>query len=219
MGRVFTRAELERLADICLRHSILICSDEIHCDLLAPGLTHVPIASIAPEIARRTATLMAPSKTFNIAGLRCSFAVVQDTDLRKRLTTPSVRDFSHVNNFGLAAAIAAYRDGQPWLDEVLPYLDGNRAALVDFVRREMPRIRVTAPEATYLAWLDCRECGIPGSPYQFFLDRARVALSDGPAFGTGGEGFVRLNFGCPRATLTEALCRMKAALASRTPPP
>jgi len=214
VGRVFTRAELERLADICLRHNILICSDDIHCDLLSPGMTHVPIASIAPEIARRTVTLMAPSKTFNIAGLRCSFAVVQDPDLRKRLTKPSVRDFSDVNNFGLAAAIAAYRDGQPWLDEVLAYLDGNRTALVEFVRREMPRILVSAPESTYLAWLDCRDAGIPGSPCQFFLDRARVALSDGPAFGTGGEGFVRLNFGCSRATLMEALRRMSAAMIS-----
>jgi cystathionine beta-lyase len=212
VGRAFTRLELERLAGICLRRDILICSDEIHCDLLSPGVTHIPVASIAPEIAQQTVTLMAPSKTFNVPGLRCSFAVVPDAALRKRLAKAHAADFSEVNNFGLSAAIAAYRDGQPWLDQLLAYLDGNRTALVEFVRREMPRIRVAAPEATYLAWLDCRESGTPGRPYRFFLERARVALSDGPTFGTGGEGFVRLNFGCPRATLMEALRRMKAAL-------
>jgi cysteine-S-conjugate beta-lyase len=213
VGRVYTRGELERLAEICLRHDVLICADEIHCDLLAPGFTHTPIASIAPEIAFRTVTLMAPSKTFNLPGLRFSFGIVPDPDLRRHLTKPYAADFSDVNNFGLVAATAAYRDGQPWLDALLPYLAANRDAVVDFVRREMPRLTVVAPEATYLAWLDCRESGIPGSPYQFFLDRARVALSNGRDFGTGGEEFVRLNFGCPRATLMEALGRMKAALA------
>jgi len=213
VGRVYTRRELERLAEICLRHDVLICADEIHCDLLAPGVTHTPIASMAPEIARRSVTLMAPSKTFNVPGLRSSFAVVPDPELRRRLVKPYAADFSDVNNFGLAAATAAYRDGQPWLDALLAYLAGNRDAVVDFVRRELPGITVVAPEATYLAWLDCRERGLPGSAYRFFLDRARVALSDGPAFGTGGDGFVRLNFGCPRATLMEALGRMKTALA------
>ena len=213
VGRVYTRRQLERLAEICLRHDVLICADEIHCDLLAPGVTHTPIASMAPEIARRSVTLMAPSKTFNVPGLRSSFAVVPDPELRRRLVKPYAADFSDVNNFGLAAATAAYRDGQPWLDALLAYLAGNRDAVVDFVRRELPGITVVAPEATYLAWLDCRERGLPGSAYRFFLDRARVALSDGPAFGTGGEGFVRLNFGCPRATLMEALGRMKTALA------
>jgi cystathionine beta-lyase len=214
VGRVYTRRELERLAEICLRLDVLICSDEIHCDLLSPGFTHTPIAALAPEIARRTVTLMAPSKTFNVPGLRFSFAVVPDPDLRRRLTKPDIAEFSEVNNFGLAAAIAAYREGEPWLDALLGYLAGNRDAVVDFVRRELPGITTFPPEATYLAWLDCRESGIPGSAYRFFLDRARVALSDGAAFGTGGEGFVRLNYGCPRATLMEALRRMKAALSA-----
>jgi cystathionine beta-lyase len=213
VGRVFTPRELERLAEICLRHDVLICSDEIHCDLLGPSVTHTPIASLAPEIAQRSVTLMAPSKTFNVPGLRFSFGIVPDPDLRRRLTKPYAAEFSDVNNFGLAAATAAYRDGQPWLDALLAYLARNRDTVVDFVRREMPSIGVTAPEATYLAWLDCRKSGIPGSPYRFFLDRARVALSNGRDFGTGGEGFVRLNFGCPRATLMAALERMKAALA------
>jgi cysteine-S-conjugate beta-lyase len=213
VGRVYTPSELGRLAEICLRRGVLICSDEIHGDLLAPGFTHTPIASLAPEIAQRTVTLMAPSKTFNVPGLRFSFGIVPDAELRRRLTKPYAADFSDVNNFGLAAATAAYRDGQPWLDALLAYLAGNRAAVVDFVRRELPGVTTVAPEATYLAWLDCRGSRIQGSAYKFFLERARVALSDGPAFGTGGEGFVRLNFGCPRATLMDALGRMKAALA------
>ena len=210
VGRVFSRADLERLAATCLRRNIVICSDEIHCDLLFDGHRHVPVASIDPEIARRTVTLMAPSKTFNVPGLRCSFAVVPDAALRRRLAGDA--HFSEVNNMGLAAALAAYRDGQEWLDQALAYLQANRDFVADYVRREMPQIEMLAPEATYLAWLDCRKTGISGSPQKFFLDRARVALQDGAWFGTRGEGFVRLNFGCPRATLADALERMKAAL-------
>jgi cystathionine beta-lyase len=212
VGRAFCRDELIRLAEICLRHNVLICSDEIHCDLVFPNVSHTPIASLDADVARRTVTLMAPSKTFNIPGLRCSFAIVPDPALRQRIAVAGSADFAEVNNMGLVAALAAYRDGQAWLDRVLPYLETNRDLVIDFVRHEMPRVRVWLPEATYLAWLDCRDSGIPGSPYRFFLDRARVGLSDGPAFGTGGEGFVRLNFACPRATLMEALRRMKAAM-------
>jgi cysteine-S-conjugate beta-lyase len=212
VGRAFRRDELIRLAEICLRRNVLICSDEIHCDLVFPTAGHTPIASLDAEVARRTVTLMAPSKTFNIPGLRCSFAIVPDPALRRHIAVAGSADFAEVNNLGLVATLAAYRDGQEWLDRVLPYLETNRDVVIDFVRREMPGVRAWSPEATYLAWLDCRDSGIHGSPYQFFLDRARVGLSDGPAFGTGGDGFVRLNFACPRATLMEALTRMKAAL-------
>jgi len=213
VGRVFRRDELERLAEICLRHGVLMCSDEIHCDLVYPGAAHLPLASISPDVSRRTVTLMAPSKTFNIPGLRCSFAIVQDPELRARVAGDHGGDFAEVNNLGLVAATAAYRDGQPWLDEVLRYLEANRDFVVEFVRRELPGLTAVAPEATYLAWLDCRQSGITGDPYEFFLRRARVALSAGPSFGTGGEGFARLNFACPRATLIEALGRMRRALA------
>ena len=215
VGRVFSPADLERLAAICLRHDILICSDEIHCDLLFDGRRHVPIASLDREVARRSVTLMAPSKTFNVPGLRCSFAIVPDPALRRHFGDE--HDFSEVNNMGLAATLAAYRDGQDWLDQVLDYLQANRDFVVDYVRRELPGIAMVAPEATYLAWMDCRQSGITGSPQRFFLDRARVALHDGAWFGTRGEGFVRLNFGCPRATLAEALGRMKTALETVKP--
>jgi len=213
VGRVFSRADLERLAAICLRRNILICSDEIHCDLVFEGRHHVPIASLDPEVAGRSVTLIAPSKTFNVPGLRCSFAIIPDPALRRHFAGES--DFSEINNMGLAAALAAYRDGQEWLDQVLAYLQANRDCVMDFVRTELPGIEMTAPEATYLAWMDCRRSGITGSPQAFFLEHARVALHDGAWFGTRGEGFVRLNFGCPRSTLTEALGRMKESIVRR----
>ncbi|RLC75126.1 MAG: putative C-S lyase [Chloroflexi bacterium] len=212
VGRVFERAELEQLAEICLRHDVIICSDEIHCDLVFQGHPHVPIASLSPEIAAQTITLFAPSKTYNVAGLSCSAGVVQNPELRAKLKTAGAGLIPHVNVLGYTATLAAYRDGQEWLDEVLVYLEANRDHLLDYITAHLPNIKCQRPEGTYLAWLDCREAGIPGNPHKFFLERARVALNDGAVFGEGGEGFVRLNFGCPRTTLTEALERMRKAM-------
>lgn len=213
VGRVFRRDELERMAEICLRHNIIICSDEIHCDLVFEGYRHIPIATLSPEVAARTITLMAPSKTFNIAGLHCSVAIITNPDLRQKFKAAHKGLVHGVNLLGLVAALAAYRDGQEWLDELLRYLQANRDLLFDYVNEHLPGIKMCKPEGTYLAWLDCRAAGIPGNPHQFFLERAHVAVNDGPTFGRGGEGFVRLNFGCPRAMLLEALERMKMALA------
>lgn len=212
VGRVFEAAELERLAEICLRHDVVICSDEIHCDLVYQGHSHVPIASLAPEIAAQTITLFAPSKTYNVAGLSCSVGVVQNPDLRAKLEQAQAGLVRDVNVLGFTAALAAYRDCQAWLDALLAYLEGNRDYVLRYVATHMPGVKCQRPEGTFLAWLDCREASIPGSPHQFFLERARVALNDGATFGEEGEGFVRLNFGCSRATLTEALGRMRAAL-------
>jgi cystathionine beta-lyase len=212
VGRVFETTELERLAEICLRHDIVICSDEIHCDFIYQGHRHVPIASLSPEVAAQTITLLAPSKTYNIAGLSCSVGVIQNPDLRARLKQTCTGLVPHVNVLGYTAGLAAYRDGQAWLDALLVYLEENRDYLLKYTTTHMPGIKCKQPEGTFLAWLDCRETSIPGNPHQFFLERARVALNDGATFGRGGEGFVRLNFGCPRATLTEALERMQAAL-------
>jgi cystathionine beta-lyase len=211
VGRVFRRDELSQMAEICLRHNITICSDEIHCDLVFSGQEHVPIASMASEIARNAITLMAPSKTFNIAGLDCSFAVVQDKTLRKRFQHAHRGLVSGVNVMGWTAALAAYRDGQNWLSQALAYIEANRDYLYEHIRDELPQITMARPEGTYLAWLDCRSLGLD-NPYKFFLERARVALNDGSSFGRGGKGYVRLNFGCPRAMLVEALGRMKEAL-------
>jgi cystathionine beta-lyase len=212
VGRVFRREELERMAEICLRRNIVICSDEIHCDLVFQGSRHVPIASLAAEIADQTITLMAPSKTFNVPGLKCSVAIVQNPKLRKKLKRTHTGLVHGVNVMGYTAALAAYRDGQPWLDEVLRYLEANLDFLLQYVEVHLPGISMSRPEATYLAWLSCHEAGIPGNPHKFFLKQAKVAVSDGAIFGRGGEGFVRLNFGCPRSMLTEALDRMKEAL-------
>ncbi len=213
VGRVFERRELERIAEICLRRNVLICADEIHCDLLFSGFRHTPIASMDQEIARRTVTLMAPSKTYNIPGLHCSIAIVSDPVLRRKLVHSESRYFPEVNVLGFTAALAAYSRGQEWLDELLQYLEANRDFVFEFLAREIPEITGVKPEGTYLAWLDCRKAGIPGNPFRFFLEKAKVALFDGQQFGKGGDGFVRLNFGCPRATLSQALENMKAAMA------
>jgi cystathionine beta-lyase len=215
VGRVFRREELERMAESCLRRDVVICSDEIHCDLVFSGHRHVPIATLAPEIAERTITLMAPSKTFNIPGLHCSFAIVQNRELRKKLRATGKDLVPEVNILGYTAAVAAYRDGQPWLDEVLCYLETNRDFLARYTAQHLPGVTMARPEGTYLAWLSCHEAGIPGNPHRFFLDCARVAVSDGAIFGRGGEGFVRLNFGCPSSMLAEALDRMREALSTR----
>jgi cystathionine beta-lyase len=212
VGRVFREDELARMAELCLRHNLLICSDEIHCDLLFSGYRHIPIAALAPEIAARTITLMAPSKTFNIAGLHCSFAVVPDAELRQRYKAARRGIVDSVNLLGYTAALAAYQEGQSWLEALLRYLEANRDFAITFVRQHMAGIAVTPPEGTYLAWLDCRAAGIPGNAHAFFLKEARVAVNDGATFGPGGEGFVRLNFGCPRALLEEGLERMRATL-------
>jgi cystathionine beta-lyase len=212
VGRVYTRQELEKIADICLRHHLILCSDEIHCDLLYPGHRHIPIATLSPEVADHTVTLMAPSKTYNLAGLHCGFAVISNFGFQKIWNKTSLGILPGMNIMGQMAALAGFRDGQEWLDQVLVYLDENRRFLSRSVVDRLPGVRMTPMEATYLAWLDCRNAGIPGNPFEFFLKEACVALNDGVEFGKGGEGFVRLNFACPRKTLIEALERMSSAL-------
>ena len=213
VGRLFERRELEAMAETCLRRDLWIIADEIHGDLLFDGRQHVPMATLAPEVEQRTVTLLAPSKTFNVPGLKCAAAVVPNPALRERLTAAVSDLVPKLNVLGHTAAVAAYRDGDAWLEALLRYLEANRDFLVREVHARLPGVRVTAPEATYLAWLDCRETGL-ADPYAFFLERAKVALNDGRTFGPGGESFVRLNFGCPRALLAEAVARMAAALAA-----
>ena len=212
VGRVFTRPELEKMAEVCLRHRLLICSDEIHCDLVFPGSRHIPIASLSPEVAKWTITLMAPSKTYNLAGLRCGFAAIQNPELAKGWKKATLGLNPGVNIMGQVAALAGYREGKEWLDRVIAYLIDNRDFLYRTVPERLPGVRITRMEATYLAWLDCRKAGIPGNPFQFFLKEAKVALNDGDEFGRGGEGFVRLNFACPRKMLNDALGRMSGAM-------
>jgi len=212
VGRVFTRKELERMAELCLKHEVVIVSDEIHCEFVYPGHNHIPIASLSPEVEKQTITLLAPSKTYNIAGLHCAVGVVPNAELRKSLKAAQKGLVDEPDILSYTAALAAYRDGQPWLDQLLAYLRSNRDLTYDYVRQHMPGVSMALPEGTYLAWLDCRKAGIPGDPQKFFLERAHVALNAGPDYGRGGEGFLRLNFGCPRSILLQALERMERAL-------
>ena len=215
VGRVFRRDELEKMAEICLRRNVIICSDEIHCDLLYPGYRHIPMATLGAEVANHTVTLMAPSKTFNLAGLDFGFAIIQNPTLRRKWQAFSQGLIPGVNIMGHVAALAAFKEGQEWLDQVLQYLTANRDFLAHTLKEKLPEIRMTRMEGTYLAWLDCREAGIPGNPFEFFLREGKIALNDGSEFGRGGQGFVRLNFACPRKTLTEALDRMVFAMRRR----
>jgi cystathionine beta-lyase len=212
VGRVYRQAELETLAEICLSHGLVICSDEIHCDLVYPPHHHIPIATLGPEVENRTVTLMAPSKTYNIAGLECGYAIIKNPMLRKLWNDSAYGIVPRTNIMGQVAAIAGLREGKEWLEQVITYLQGNRDFLFEYLREKIPAIRMCDMEATYLAWLDCADTGIKRNPSQFFLKKAHVALSDGIEFGKGGEDFVRLNFACSRKILAEALERMKNAL-------
>ena len=214
VGRCYTREELINLAEICTRNDLIICADEIHCDLLLENSSHLPIASLSPEIAKRCITLMAPSKTFNIAGLYCGFAIIQNPSLRKRYQLAAQGIVPEVNLLGFTAALAAYKNGETWHKELMVYLNGNRNVFTDYVQEHLPMLRTTIPEGTFLAWLDCSATGIIGNQHEFFLNHAKVALNDGQRFGQGGNDFVRLNFGCSRSTLTQALMQMKFALAT-----
>jgi cystathionine beta-lyase len=214
VGRLYGRAELEGMAAACLRHEAFIVADEIHCDLLLDGRAHVPMAALAPEVEQRTITLMAPSKTFNLPGLKCAVGIIPDAALRERFVAAAADLVPKIGVLGYTGALAAYREGDDWLDALLRYLADNRDFLVRQVRATLPGVAVAPAEATYLAWLDCRASPTAGrDPHTFFLERAKVALNDGAAFGPGGAGFVRMNFGCPRPLLAEGLERMRAALA------
>jgi cystathionine beta-lyase len=213
-GRAFTRAELERLAELALERDWLVVSDEIHADLVYPPAVHVPFAALGPEIARRTVTLASATKAFNIAGLRCAVAHFGSEELQRRFNALPRHVRGGVESLGLHATQIAWTRCQPWLDAVLRYLEGNRDLVTAFVRERLPGVRIFPPEATYLAWLDCRELDLPNDPQRFFLEKARVALSRGPNFGQGGAGFVRLNFATSRAILDQALERMASASTS-----
>ena len=214
LARVWRRSELTRLAEFCERHDLVLCSDEIHCDLiLDPALPHIPTALLSPGIAARTITLMAPSKTYNVPGLGTSFAIIPDTKRRARFVRATAGVVAEVNNLGYTACEAAYRDSEPWRQALLAYLRGNRDYLLATIARELPGIRVEAPvEATYLLWMNVSALGLENPVAHF--EKHGVGLSDGAPFGSPKGAHVRLNFGCPRATLTEALRRMKAALAA-----
>ena len=211
VGRLWDWEELAALAQLAKRHDLIVCSDEIHADLiLEPGMRHRPLAMLDPDAARRTITLHAPSKTYNIPGLGCSFAVVAEPELRRKLRRAMAGIVPEVNLLGLAATEAAYRHGEPWRQALITYLRGNRDLVMTAVAN-MPGLRMTPVEATYLAWIDARDSGID-DPEAFFT-AAGVGLTDGAVFGL--PGFIRLNFACARSLLAQALKRMHRALSSR----
>jgi cystathionine beta-lyase len=214
-GRVFRREELEGIAELALRHDLVVVSDEIHADLVFSGGRHIPFASLAPEVAERTVTLTGASKAFNVAGLRCGIAIFGCEARQRRFDELPRHVRGGISMLGFEAIRMAWLHAQPWLDQVLPYLESNRDHVARFVAEEFPGARLHAPEGTYLAWIDFGPLELEPSPFDFFLQRAKVGLSAGPTFGAPGEGFVRLNFATSRAILGEALERMAKALRSR----
>lgn len=212
VGRVFTREELIRLGEICERHNLVICSDEIHNEIIYSGYHQTPIASISKELSRRTITFIAPSKTFNIAGLSCSVAIIENPEMREKYQRALKDLCSGVIGLSQEAGLAAYRDCDDWLQQANRYLQGNRDFLLQTLAEKMPQIGTNQIEATFLAWLDCSRCGIDGSPSAFFEKQAKVGLNDGAEFGSRYAHFARLNFGTNRALLTEALDRMAESL-------
>jgi len=227
VGRVWTREELERLAEICLANDCVIISDEIHCDLLLGRSKHIPTATLSREVEAKTITLMAPSKTFNLSGLSASFAIIPDADLRRRFERARAGQ-SGVNVLGLVAMEAALREGDDYLEQLNAYLTGNMNYFAGAVRRVsgVSIVPPEGPEGTYLAWVDMRELARERGMLKpdgriddealrdFMLHKARIATDPGYAFGPGGEGFHRFNLACPRSAVEEALARLEQAAGS-----
>jgi cystathionine beta-lyase len=211
-GRVYTADELAFRAELCLRHDMVLISDEIHCGLVLDGRRHIPAASLSPEIAARSVTLMAASKTWNVPGLKTAFAIVPDADMRARFEASKRGMVDSVNILGLAGMSAAYELCTDWRDTARATLEVNRDLLAARLPALLPGARMVPAEAGFLAWIDCRELNLPTPAAQFFLDEARVALSEGTDFGSGLEGWARLNYGCTRDILEEALRRMAGAV-------
>lgn len=218
-GRVFTKQELEAVAAIAIERDLIILSDEIHADLIYPGHTHIPIASLGPEIAARTITFTSATKAFNIPGLRCAVAVFGSETLQDQFNRIPHAVRGGVSSLGLYATMAAWKDGDAWLQELRAYLDINRRRVAEFAREYMSAGLHPTQQATYLAWLDCRHLNVAEQTVgKFFLAHAKVALNEGEAFGPQGRGFVRLNFATSHAILDSILQRMADALSTRVRP-
>ncbi|MGC6369757.1 MalY/PatB family protein [Pseudomonas sp. K2I15] len=214
MGKVFPREELLAVATACLDQGALIVSDEIHAELCFDGRRHIPTASLSPEIAQRTITLMSASKAYNVAGLKTCFAVIQNPEIRERFNHARCGMVDSVSPLGLEATRAAYSDCGDWLQALVAYLQANRDYLLNAVQTRLPGVVMHAPQGTYLAWLDCSALGLD-DPQRFFLEQAKVGLSAGLEFGDDSQQFVRLNFGCPRAMLEEGIARLERSLRHR----
>ena len=208
-GRVWTRDELARLGDICLRHGVTVVADEIHCELVMPGHTYTPYASVSEAMRHGSVTCLSPTKSFNMAGLQIAAIVSDDADVRRRIDRAiNINEVCDVNPFGIEATIAAYDEGEPWLLQLLDYLKGNYDFMCDYCREHLPEFPLTELEGTYLVWMDCHVLGLPSEELEERLvDESRLWLNAGTMYGAAGEGFMRWNIACPRARLAEALKR------------
>ncbi|MBU5255576.1 MalY/PatB family protein [Tissierella praeacuta] len=214
VGRVWTREELGAFGNLCIKNNIIMVSDEIHCDLTFKEHKHTPLASISDEFANNTITFMAPSKTFNIAGLFASVAIIPNENLR-RLYSAAIENMAivHTNGFSIAGFEAAYKYGREWLDEALRYIEDNADFAVDYINKNIPEIKTYKPEGTFLMWLDFKSLGKTSEEInELLINKGKVQLNNGATFGTAGEGFFRLNIGCPREVLKEGLDRIKKAI-------
>lgn len=216
-GRVWTPDELTRLGNICLRNGVTVVADEIHCELVYQGFKYTPFASLSDAFLHRSVTCVSPSKAFNIAGLQIANIVAFDNDLRSRIDKAiNINEVCDVNPFGVAATIAAYNEGEEWLNQLIDYLHGNYEAMAEFCRRELPEFPITRLEGTYLVWMDCSSLGMPSDALEHaLLDDARLWLNAGTMYGAEGEGYMRWNIACPRSVMLDGLNRFLNFVRSR----
>ncbi len=216
-GRVWTPDELTRLGNICLRNGVTVVSDEIHCELVYQGVKYTPFASLSDAFLHRSVTCVSPSKAFNIAGLQIANIVAFDNDLRSRIDKAiNINEVCDVNPFGVAATIAAYNEGEEWLNQLVDYLHGNYEAMAEFCRRELPEFPITRLEGTYLVWMDCSSLGMPSDALEHaLLEDARLWLNAGTMYGAEGEGYMRWNIACPRSVMLDGLNRFLNFVRSR----
>ncbi|WP_042274606.1 MalY/PatB family protein [[Clostridium] dakarense] len=214
VGRVWTKEELKKLGDICIKHNVKVISDEIHSDIIFKDYNHTPFASISEEFAQNSITCMAPTKTFNIAGLQMSYVILPNTDDYKALDFAFARiDIRRNNAFSLVATEAAYNHGEDWLEELLEYLEGNMDFAINYIKENIPSLKVKKPEGTYLLWVDFSELGLNDDELnRLLVEKGRVALNNGSSFGVGGHNYQRINLACPRSMVKEALERIKKAI-------
>ena len=216
VGRVWTREELTRLGEICLKHNVLIISDEIHSDIILKNHKHTPFASISKEFRENTITCMAPTKTFNLAGLQSSFLVISNPYYYEVMDKAfSILDIKRNNAFSLVATEAAYNYGEDWLYELIKYIEDNVDFAIDYIKNHIPQLKVKKPEGTYLLWVDFSNLNVDKKDLKnALINKGRIALSDGSSFGIGGDGYYRINLACPRSMVLEGLKRIEFAIKS-----
>lgn len=208
-GRVWTREELRRIGDICIKNNVVVVADEIHCELVHPGFTYTPFASVSEEFQKHSVTCVAPSKAFNIAGLQIANIIVENDKWRQRIDKAiNINEVCDVNPFGVIATIAAYNEGEEWLNQLLQYIHGNNLFFKDYCEEHLPQLPVAPLEGTYLAWMDCRSLGIPSEELEEeLMKEAKLWLNAGSMYGKEGEGFMRWNLACPRQLVKEGMER------------